>query len=88
VNFRRLIPLAALIGTIPSWVGAQRSTSLDSVNRYVAAEMKRQRIPGASVAIERICYVRGSGFSGAWVVSLYYAARGRLGFIDFYSFSS
>jgi CubicO group peptidase (beta-lactamase class C family) len=48
----------------PAW--GQRPLPIDSVNRYVIAEMKRQRIPGASVAIlegDRIVLSRGYGFS-------------------------
>lgn len=45
---------------------AQTRPGLDSVNHYVAAEVKRQRIPGVSVAIlrgDRILLARGFGFA-------------------------
>ena len=55
-----------LIASVVSPAWAQRPALLDSINHYVAAEMKRQRIPGASVAIlqgNRIVLSRGYGLS-------------------------
>jgi CubicO group peptidase (beta-lactamase class C family) len=45
---------------------AQRAETIDSVNRYVAAELKRQRIPGLSVAVlqgDRVLLARGYGLA-------------------------
>jgi CubicO group peptidase (beta-lactamase class C family) len=63
----KVFPLVAtLIGYVPFPALAQRPTPLDSVHRYITSEMKRQRIPGASVAVlrgDRVVLSRGYGFS-------------------------
>lgn len=60
----------ALLAYLALWVAgpvaAQRAVPLDSVNRYVTAELKRQRIPGASVAVlrgDRVLLARGYGLA-------------------------
>jgi CubicO group peptidase (beta-lactamase class C family) len=58
--------VAFLLGWAVTPVWGQRATLIDSINRYVTAEMRRQRIPGASVAIlqgDRIVLSRGYGLS-------------------------
>lgn len=50
----------------PAPAAAQRAGDLDAVDRYVRAELTRQRIPGASVAVlrgERVLLARGYGFA-------------------------
>jgi CubicO group peptidase (beta-lactamase class C family) len=47
-------------------VAAQDAARIDSVNRYVLAEIRRQRIPGASVAVlrgPRVLLARGYGLA-------------------------
>ncbi len=59
----RLLTLASLIFP-PAPAGAQ--TPLDSMDRYVRAELARQRIPGMSVAVLRgdsLLLARGYGFA-------------------------
>lgn len=61
--------IAALACLVLAPIGASMAQSrsvLDSVNRYVAAEMTRQHIPGVSVAILRgdhVALARGYGFA-------------------------
>src|SRR5713101_517749 len=58
------LALAACAALCPHGAAAQGRSVLDSVNRYVAAEMARQHIPGASVAImrgDRVVLARGYG---------------------------
>ena len=55
-----LLPLLLLSVT------AQSATPIDSVDRYVAAELARQRIPGLSIAVLRgdsVLLARGYGFA-------------------------
>jgi CubicO group peptidase (beta-lactamase class C family) len=59
----RLLILASLI--LPG-APAPAQTALDSVDRYVRAELARQRIPGISVAVLRgdsVVFARGYGFA-------------------------
>ena len=59
----RLLILASLI--LPT-APARAQTALDSVDRYVLAELARQRIPGISVAVLRgdsVVLARGYGFA-------------------------
>jgi CubicO group peptidase (beta-lactamase class C family) len=45
---------------------AQAQSPIDSINQYVGFELRRQRIPGASVAIlrgDRVLLARGYGFA-------------------------
>ncbi len=62
---RTVVALACAAPSLSASPAAQ-SPQLDSVGRYVAAEMKRQQIPGLSVAILRgdsVLLARGYGFS-------------------------
>jgi CubicO group peptidase (beta-lactamase class C family) len=63
-----------LIGTISSW------TSLG------CEPVSERGISRLGATIERICYARGSGAPVSWVVSMYFAARRRLAYLDFYPF--
>jgi CubicO group peptidase (beta-lactamase class C family) len=59
----RILILAGLLLSAPT-LGAQ--TALDSVDRYLRAELARQRIPGMSVAVLRgdsVLLARGYGFA-------------------------
>jgi CubicO group peptidase (beta-lactamase class C family) len=61
-----LLLLGILSSSHPRSLPAQQPIPLDSINRYVLTEMKRQRIPGASVLIvqgDRIVLSRGYGVS-------------------------
>jgi len=62
--------MKAVLACAASWLSsfslAAQTPPLDSVGRYVAGEMKRQHIPGLSVAVlrgDRILLSRGFGFS-------------------------
>ena len=62
---RRLSVLVVLLAGSPLR-DARGQTALDSVDRYIRAELARQRIPGMSVAILRgdsILLTRGYGFA-------------------------
>ncbi|HEY8198002.1 MAG TPA: serine hydrolase domain-containing protein [Gemmatimonadales bacterium] len=57
--------LACAVSLLSSSLAAQ-TPRLDSIGRYIDSEMKRQRIPGLSVAIlrgDRILLARGYGFA-------------------------
>ena len=66
---RLTLALFAMAALLPEGVAAQSASdraALDSVDRYVRAELERQRIPGMSVAVLRddsILLARGYGFS-------------------------
>lgn len=56
--------VAGLVGTAP--LAAQNGASVDAVDRYLAAEVARQRIPGLSAAVLRgdsVLLARGYGFA-------------------------
>ncbi|HEV8177985.1 MAG TPA: hypothetical protein VGP44_09890 [Gemmatimonadales bacterium] len=60
-----LITLAGAAQWLPPSLAAQ-TPQLDSIGRYITLEMKRQQIPGLSVAIlrgDRILLARGYGFA-------------------------
>jgi CubicO group peptidase (beta-lactamase class C family) len=63
-----------LLGAVPSWTSLGCET------------VSERRVVRLGAAIDRICYTRGASASTGWVLSTYYAARGRLAYIDFYSF--
>ena len=66
---RLTLALFAMAALLPEGVAAQSASdraALDSVDRYVRAELERQRIPGMSVAVLRddsILLARGYGFA-------------------------
>jgi CubicO group peptidase (beta-lactamase class C family) len=66
---RRMLALVAACAVLPASAPAQAApgrAALDSVDRYVRAELERQRIPGMSVAVLRgdsILLARGYGFA-------------------------
>ena len=60
-----IVLLVCAGASAPTW-GAAQAVPLDSVARYVTAEMQRQKIPGLSIAIVRgdsILLARGFGFA-------------------------
>jgi CubicO group peptidase (beta-lactamase class C family) len=66
VTLRPLAALGYLLLATDAATTAQGPSPIDSVNHYVAAEIKRQQIPGASVAIvrgDRVLLTRGYGFA-------------------------
>src|SRR5690348_15773932 len=59
-----LAPLFELLVTAAA--GGQSSTAFDSIDRYMAAELRRDRIPGVSVAVLRgdsVVLARGYGYA-------------------------
>jgi CubicO group peptidase (beta-lactamase class C family) len=66
---RRMLALVAACAVFPAGAPAQSTparAALDSVDRYVRAELERQRIPGMSVAVLRgdsVLLARGYGFA-------------------------
>lgn len=68
IHETRLMLLNCVASTLCAFapVLIQTPTPLDSVNRYVTAELERQRIPGISVAIlrgDQVLLSRGYGFA-------------------------
>lgn len=66
MTLRFLAALGYLIVAAQSPASAQVPSSIDSVGRYVIAEMRRHQIPGASIAIlraDRVLLARGYGFA-------------------------
>lgn len=63
---RFLSRLSLVLGAVASVSNAQTPATLDSVDRYVRAELARQRVPGMSIAILRgdsIVLARGYGLA-------------------------
>jgi CubicO group peptidase (beta-lactamase class C family) len=61
-----VIALGFLLLVVSAPAPAQTPTSIDSINHYVTAEMKRRQIPGTSVAVlrgDRLLLARGYGFA-------------------------
>jgi D-alanyl-D-alanine carboxypeptidase len=54
------------LGAIPTLSPAQSKTSLTAIDRYLRSELRRQRIPGFSVAVVRngrLLFARGYGYA-------------------------
>src|SRR5690348_12850071 len=63
---RRLALALLFEPLVTAAAGGQSSTAFDSIDRYMAAELHRDRIPGVSVAVLRgdsVVLARGYGYA-------------------------